>query len=259
MIKIRNLKYSIQEKNIINDLDLELKENELLSILGPNGSGKSTLVKILCGVNKGYEGSIELLGRELKSYSSKELAQVTSYVPQFLEIHADYSVWDFMEMSLFSHMNNFRGLSRKERARAEEILNELNLLGLKDRLVNSLSGGERQKVFIASSIFQNPKVLLLDEPTSYLDPKHQDEVNEIIFSLRKRMSVVLVSHDINSSIINGPRILGLKEGTIVFDGTPKEILKSRELNKLFDQNFNFLSHPKKDIEFIIPKVFTDEN
>jgi iron complex transport system ATP-binding protein len=255
MLEISKLKLKLAESEILKGIDFTLGEKNLVTILGPNGSGKSTLIKTICGINKNYSGSIVLNQKELKDYSHKELARLISYVPQFLEIHARYTVWDFMEMSLFSHMNGFRGLNTIEKDRANEILNRFSLSHLKHRLMNSLSGGERQKVFIASSIFQGPSLLLLDEPTSYLDPKHQDEVNEIIFSLSNEMAVILVSHDINSSIINSSRVIGLKEGEVFFDGSPKEVLHKSELGKLFDKEFDLMTHPKKDIEFIVPKVF----
>lgn len=255
MLEVNNLSLSFDENVIINNISFSLEKKGMLTILGPNGSGKSTLIKSLCGIYKGYTGKAKIFNETIRELPQKELAKLVSYVPQFLDIYANYSVWDFMEMSYFPHLDNFRGLTLEEIDNAHGILERFNLIDLKERSMNTLSGGERQKVFIASSIFQSPRLLLLDEPTSYLDPKHQDEVNEIIFSLKNEMAVILVSHDINSSIINSERIIGLKNGEIFFDGTPKEVLHKNLLDELFDKKFNYMKHPNKDIEFLIPKVF----
>jgi iron complex transport system ATP-binding protein len=257
MLEVSNLSLSFDDKKILNEINFSLKSNEMLTILGPNGSGKSTLIKSLCGIYRNFTGSIKVSNEDSNNLSQKELSRFVSYVPQFLDIHANYSVWDFMEMSYFPHLDNFRGLTIDEIEKGESILERFRLIKLKDRYMNTLSGGERQKVFISSSIFQNPQLLLLDEPTSYLDPKHQDEVNEIIFSLNEEMAVILVSHDINSSIINSRRVIGLKSGEIFFDGGPKDVLHKNLLNELYDKNFKYMNHPNKDIEFIIPKVFND--
>ena len=255
MLEVSNLSLSFDETKIIKNISFSLESKGILTILGPNGSGKSTLIKSLCGIYKNFSGEAKISNQSIKNISQKELSRLVSYVPQFLEVYADYSVWDFMEMSYFPHLDNFRGLSLEEVDRAHDILSKFNLTSLKERSMNTLSGGERQKVFIASSVFQKPKLLLLDEPTSYLDPKHQDEVNEIIFSLKEEMSVILVSHDINSSIINSDRIIGLKGGEVFFDGSAKEVLHKNLLDELFDKKFNYISHPDKNIEFIVPKAF----
>ncbi|WP_127717756.1 ABC transporter ATP-binding protein [Halobacteriovorax sp. HLS] len=258
MLKVNNLSLSLGNNTILENVSFDLKENEFLTILGPNGSGKSTLIKSLCGIYRNFSGEARILDRSIIDISQKELATSVSYVPQFLEIHADYSVWDFMEMSYFPHLDNFRGLVPEEIDRAHEILERFNLVHLKSRSMTTLSGGERQKVFIASSIFQNPRLLLLDEPTSYLDPKHQDEVNEIIFSLKEEMAVIMVSHDINTSLLNSSRVMGMKNGSVLFDSSPKEMISNQLLDKLFDKEFSLTIHPQKNIQFVVPRVF-DEN
>jgi len=255
MLKLRNFSVEMNGKKILKDINFELKDKKQLTILGPNGSGKSTLIKAICGINKMWTGELFLEGKNVKGLSQRELSKIISYVPQFLEVHANFTVWDFFEMSYFPHLDNFRSLNLEERERGEDILESFHLIDLKERSMMTLSGGERQKVFIASSVFQNPKILLLDEPTSYLDPKHQDEVNQLIFNLKKKMNIVLVSHDINSSLINSERVLGLKNGEIFFDGTPSEVLERSHLNNLFDKDFDLIKHPHKDIDIIVPKVY----
>lgn len=255
MLKLTNISFEINGKKILNNINFELEDKKQLTILGPNGSGKSTLIKAICGINNSWTGELILQGQNVKELSQRDLSKFISYVPQFLEVHANFTVWDFFEMSYFPHLDNFRSLTLEERERGEDILNSFNLIDLRDRSMMTLSGGERQKVFIASSVFQNPKILLLDEPTSYLDPKHQDEVNQLIFTLKKEMNIILVSHDINSSIINSERVIGLKNGEIFFDGTPTEVLEKNHLNSLFDKEFDLIKHPNKDIDMIVPKVY----
>ncbi|OUR98907.1 hypothetical protein A9Q84_05710 [Halobacteriovorax marinus] len=256
MLKLSNFSFEINGKKILDNINIELADKCQLTILGPNGSGKSTLIKSICGINKSWTGELFIQGKNVKEQSQRDLSKVISYVPQFLEVHADFTVWDFFEMSYFPHLDNFRSLSLEERERGEEILESFHLIDLRNRSMMTLSGGERQKVFIASSVFQNPKILLLDEPTSYLDPKHQDEVNQLIFNLKSKMNIVLVSHDINSSLINSERVIGLKNGSIFFDGSPSEVLEKNHLNDLFDKKFNLIKHPNKNIDIIVPEVYS---
>jgi len=255
MLKIKNLSLSIDKKEILKDISLEFLPNSQTTILGPNGSGKSSLIKCIIGINDMWSGSIELNGVDIRELTYLERAKIISYVPQFLEVHADYSVWDFMEMSYYPHLEDMRTLNDFEIEKADSILNDFNLLDFKHRSLLSLSGGERQRVFIAASIFQSPKILLLDEPTSFLDPKIQDEINKIIFSLEKRMSVVLVSHDINSSILNSKRIIALKKGERFYDGSAVEFISKKYLDELFEKSFTLVNHPEEKMKMIVPEIY----
>ncbi len=255
MLVITNLSLSIEGKEILKNINIDFSNGGLVTILGPNGSGKSTLIKCITGIYDNWTGEILLEGRSVRELSVIERARIISYVPQLLEVYADYTIWDFLEMSYYPHLENLRNLTSIELKRGLEILEKFELLELKDRSLSTLSGGERQRVFIAASVFQKPKLLLLDEPTSFLDPKIQDDINKVIFSLQKEMSVILVSHDINSSLINSERIIGLKAGMNFFDGTPKEIINKNHLDELFDKSFKLIKHPISDLEIIVPEVF----
>ena len=255
MLVIRNLTLSIDGKKILDSISLEFSSVGLVTILGPNGSGKSTLIKCIAGVYDQWTGEIILEGRDIRSFSIMERARIVSYVPQLLEVYADYSVWDFLEMSYYPHLSDFGSLSTRDRKFGAEILERFNLTKFRNRSLMNLSGGERQRVFIAASVFQRPKLLLLDEPTSFLDPKIQDDINEVIFSLQKDMSVILISHDINSTLINSKRIIALKSGRSFYDGSPGDILNENRLNQLYDKKFQMIKHPSSNVEIVIPEVF----
>lgn len=255
MLSIENLSLVIDKKQILKNVSIDFSTGGLLSVLGPNGSGKSSLIKCISGIYDNWTGKILINGKDIRTLSILERAQIISYVPQLLEVHASYSVWDFFEMSYYPHLKNLGRISKTERERGHQVLEEFNLLSLKDRSLETLSGGERQRVFIAASVFQGPKLLLLDEPTSFLDPKIQDEINQIIFSLQCKMDILLISHDINSTLINSKRIIGLKNGMNFFDGSPREILNKSSLDELFDKSFRLIKHPLCDLEIVVPEIF----
>ncbi len=255
MLSVKNLSLVINKKEILKNVSLDFSTGGLVSILGPNGSGKSSLIKCISGIYENWTGEILLNGKDIRELSVIERAQLISYVPQLLEVHAEYSVWDFLEMSYYPKLQDLRRLTKEEIDRAHGILESFNLLSLKDRSLLSLSGGERQRVFIAASVFQGPKLLLLDEPTSFLDPKVQDDINKIIFSLQKEMDIILISHDINSTLMNSKRIIGLKNGMNFFDGEPRDIINKSHLDKLFDKSFKLIKHPESELEIILPEIF----
>ncbi|WP_372655524.1 ABC transporter ATP-binding protein [Halobacteriovorax sp.] len=255
MLLINNLSLVINKKEILKNVSLDFSTGGLLTILGPNGSGKSSLIKCISGIYDNWTGEISLNGRSIREYSILERAQIISYVPQLLEVHAEFTVWDFFEMSYYPNLKDLRKLSKEELDRGHDILKNFNLETLKNRSLLSLSGGERQRVFIGASVFQGPKLLLLDEPTSFLDPKVQDDINQIIFSLQEKMDVILISHDINSTLMNSKRIIGLKNGMNFFDGSPENIINKSQLDKLFDKSFKMIKHPSSTLEIIVPEIF----
>lgn len=255
MLLVEDLSLEINKKEILHNVNIDLSSGGLVTILGPNGSGKSSVIKCICGIYENWTGRITLNGKNIRELSILERSKIISYVPQLLEVYADYTVWDFLEMSFYPQLKDMRSLSKEEKILGQEVLERFGLLSLKDHSLLSLSGGERQRVYIAASVFQGPKLLLLDEPTSFLDPKIQDDIGQIIFSLQKEMDIVLVSHDINSSLLNSKRIIGLKNGRNFFDGSPSEMIKNGKLNSLYDKSFKFIDLDSSCIEIVAPEIF----
>jgi iron complex transport system ATP-binding protein len=258
MLKVNNLCLQLSQIEILKNINFQINKGELVSLLGPNGSGKSSIIKSISGIHSCYKGNIFYNDSELNGLKHSDRAKVISYVPQLLNADYEYTVWEFLSLSRFAYMNGYRGLLKEEKNLAQSLLVQFKIEDLKNRKMNELSGGEAQKVHIAAAVFQEPDILLLDEPTSFLDPAHQDEINNILIELKKDLAILCVSHDMNSSLVNSDRILCLKKGELIFDGTPETVLHNRVLDKLFDKEFTLIKHPKANIEIIVPELFNNE-
>ncbi len=258
MLKVSNLSLSFSGNEILKNINFEVQKGEFISLLGPNGSGKSTLIKSICGIHRNFSGDILYQNESIKQLDNKECAKRISYVPQFLGGGQEYTVWEFLSFSRFPYMNGFRGLLKNEKDLALKLLKQFQIEHLKDRRLSILSGGEAQRVHIAAAVFQEPDILLLDEPTSFLDPRHQDEINQILIELKSDLAILCVSHDMNSSLVNSDRILCLKDSELIFNGKPCEVLHKKILNKLFDKKFMLIKHPEANIEIIVPELFNHE-
>jgi len=258
MLKVSNLSLTLMNHEILKGINFEIKQGELITLLGPNGSGKSSLVKTICRIHTNFKGSVKFKEQNLSELKDKEIARFISYVPQLLTSGLDYTVWEFLSFSRFPYMNGIRGLLKEEKELAFRLLKQFDIEHLKDRKLGVLSGGESQKVHIAAAVFQEPDVLLLDEPTSFLDPRHQDEINKILIELKKDHAILCVSHDMNASLVNSDRILCLKNGSLIFDGKPEAVLHHKVLDNLFDKRFTLIKHPQANIEIIAPELFNHE-
>jgi iron complex transport system ATP-binding protein len=158
-------------------------------------------------------------------------------------------------MGRYPHLSPFSSVSRRDEEAAREIMATTGVEEFTDRPLHTLSGGERQKVYIAAALAQGGDILLLDEPTSFLDYKHQAEVVELLRRLNRESgaTVIAVTHDINSAVLSSHRILALKKGQVVFTGTPAEILNPETLGGIYDAQFEFLSHPGTNATFVAPQ------
>jgi iron complex transport system ATP-binding protein len=234
IIEIDNYSYSIGDNMILRDVSFEVAEGEYLSIIGPNGAGKTTLLKCIDRIYRGGRGAIRILGKPLESYSQKELARLISYVP---------------------HLSPFSSVRPEDLEEVDRVMELTSTRGFAHRNVRTLSGGERQKVFIAAALAQGAKVLLLDEPTTFLDPRHERDVMHILARLNRDegITVVSVTHDINSAVLSGDRILALKQGTVLFSGRSSELMDNLVLNRIFDREFLLAPHPESGHPVILPE------
>ena len=248
VIEIKNLNFGYEEP-ILKDINLTVKKGEFISIIGPNGAGKSTLIKCICPILKPY-GSINILGKSKDKYSSKDLAKIISYVPQINQRELNFTCKDFVLMARYPYSKPFSSLTKED----YEICNKaMEITGTKiyeNRLMINLSGGERQKVLIASSIAQEAKIALLDEPTSFLDPKHMVQVMNIIKKYNEKAAILTVTHDLNS-IFCGNKVIAIKKGRIAFMGTPWEFYENKCAEDIFDTKFKYIK--EQDKKYIIPE------
>ena len=193
----------------------ELLEKDVLAVIGPNGAGKSTLLRLISGFLEPSAGSAELLGRDVRSYSKVGLARLVAYVPSELYLPYDFSVLEIALMGRSPRVPWWRDYSDADVSRVLGYLKEVGILELRDRSINSLSSGERQLALIAQALAQEPRVLLLDEPTASLDFKASEKIENLLSELKRDYTIVAVSHSIGQARRIADNILVMKEGKIV--------------------------------------------
>jgi iron complex transport system ATP-binding protein len=236
-IELRDVSCAYGAAAALNKVTLKAQAGERIMLVGPNGAGKSTLLKSLCCINGTVSGQILLEGKDLAAYSRIELARLVSYVAQFVDSPLDIAVEEFLRLARYARQE----LDSEGAARAKiECL--VDLCGLKSflpRNLKTLSGGERQRVFIAAALAQEPKVLLLDEPTQSLDPRQSGEVEKVLDSIaaEQNLSLIEATHDINRAALKGRRIVALKAGQVVFDGASSEFMQVQVLERIFEKTF----------------------
>jgi len=235
LLKTEGLAFSYGADPLIKNLSFEILKGDLLWVLGPNGAGKSTLIKLLTGYLKSSSGSILVEGRDLSLEPANELAKTFAYVPSEIHLPYEFSVLETVLLGRAPHAGWWRDYSKEDRAAAVSALEETGMSAFSARTVNSLSSGERQLVFIAQALAQNPKLLFLDEPTSHLDVKYTAEILALLkkLAVEKRLGVCLVSHDISLAAAAASRLLILKKGGGNLFGKPEDILKSSILAEVY--------------------------
>ncbi len=244
ILNVVNLGVRRGSRTILQQLTWSVASGELLALVGPNGAGKTTLLKCLAGLIA-HTGEVALHGVSLSSLARRKLAQIVAYVPQSVDLSFPFSVREFVSFGRYPHLERFCGLQPEDERFVEALLEKVGIRSLADQRVSSLSGGERQKVLLASALAQQPKLLLLDEPTAYLDPKRQRDLMALLHTLcSDGLSVVAVTHDINGMGREADRILALKAGQQHFLGTPEEFIRPEILAGLYDERFTLFTHPE---------------
>ncbi len=232
-LKVRDVEFGYTSVPILKDVCIELAGSEVLGVVGPNGAGKSTLIRCIDRILKPQRGSILLDGRDINEMRLMELAKRMGYVPQSTSQIFPATVFDTVLMGRRPHLG-WRS-SEKDEGKVLDVLQMLNIENLAMRDINELSGGQQQKVFIARALVQEPDVLLLDEPTSNLDIRHQLEVMEIITSIvrEKKISAIMAIHDLNLASRYADRIVMLNGGTIIDAGNPSSVLTPKNIKQVY--------------------------
>lgn len=254
-VLIENLSVSIDSKPILTDINFSIARGEMVTIIGPNGAGKSTLLRCIGGLETRYSGLISISGQPIRSYPRKELAKQISYVPQSSERGLPYSVREFILMSRYPHFKGFFTVSADDRRAVDDSIESSGLAALADRRIDSLSGGERQKVFIAAAVAQGASIVLLDEPTTFLDYRCAAEVMDLMIRLNhtENLTVISVTHDVNQGVSGSHRVLGLKSGCVAFSGTPVELMSPDTLERIYDLPFQTIANPLDGRSVVFPK------
>lgn len=230
MINGKNIEIAYDKNIVIKELDIEIKAGELITILGTNGCGKSTLLKAISRVIPYRDGEISLEDRIIGNINSKEFAKKLAFVSQNNEIPEDITVEEFIRYGRTPHKKWYEILNEEDEKIVEWAMEICKIERFSKRKVMSLSGGERQKVWIAMVLAQKTPILLLDEPTTYLDICHQFEIMELIKELNEKLgiTIVMVLHDLNQASQYSKRVVVLKDGKKYAEGRTEDIL-TREL------------------------------
>lgn len=254
VFSIRDLCVRLGKSDILHSVSLEIAEGSCTSIIGPNGAGKTTLLKCLNRILVPLGGTLELNGKPLDTYAQKDIARQVAYVPQVSTTSFEFTVYDFVMLGRYPHLSPFTSVSQADKDAVGDALSITNLLPFQDRSMTTLSGGERQAVFIAAALAQGGSILLMDEPTTYLDYKHQVEVLALINRLHseEHKTLVLVTHDVNHAVAVSDHIVALGEGRVCFDGTPEELLEGDRLDTLFDTPFQRVAVVGQSLPLILP-------
>lgn len=256
MLKIEALSFSIRGIPILRDISACIDAGDTWSIIGPNGAGKSTLLKCLMRIHTGWTGRVRLDGKKLASYSQRELARRMAYVPQpGGDQRFPYTVRQFVRMGRYAYAGPFGSAHAGDHEAVEAAITRTGIEPFADRTLDTLSGGERQKVFIAAALAQNADILLLDEPTAFLDYRHQAEVADILHAIKHETgaTILTVTHDVNTAILNGGQVLAMRQGQVAWFGPAEELRCEQRLASIFDATFRFLEDPVTGLRLVAPQ------
>ncbi len=256
IIDIQSFSFGIGDKEILKNVSMSVREGEYVSIVGPNGAGKTTLLKCISRIHRGGRGDITVAGKRLEQYSQKELALKVSYVPQADGRHAPFTVREFVLMGRYPYLSPFSPPRPSDRAAVEEAMAVTGTTEFSERFLGTLSGGERQKVYIAAALAQEARVLLLDEPTTFLDPRHESDIYRLLAGINRERGVTIVSvtHDINSAVLTSRNVLALKGGAVAFYGPAEDFVDEEILRNIYEKSFSLMQHPRYGRTIIAPEV-----
>ena len=257
MIKLENISFSYnKKKEFIQDLSLEFKSGEVTTILGPNGSGKSTLLHMMSTYLKPKSGKIYLGDKDLGKLKQKEIAKYISCVYQENEAPDDITVRDLVSFGRNIYSSVKKEDKEENKRMIDFALKATGIEEIQDKKVVNLSGGQKQRAFIAMSLAQNTEVLLLDEPTTYLDIYHQIEILEVVKSLNEKynITIVMVLHDLNQAINYSHNIVIMKNGNLIKQGKATEVLNEQTIKDVYNVSGYIHKEDNEEIYFIPKKI-----
>jgi iron complex transport system ATP-binding protein len=247
---------SYGEERVLDKIDFHVKDNEWVSILGPNGSGKSTLLSCLIGSSKIDLGRIQVLGKDITQYTVKEKAKVMAFLTQEALPDMPNTVEEIIQMGRYAYQRSYMPwYSKKDYEIVEEVMVFTNTIGLRNRQIGLLSGGERQRVSIALALAQEPQILLLDEPTTYLDVYYQLAFFDLLkqWQTKNKTTIISVLHDLNLASLYSDRCFLMHKGKVMDGGKVSDILTIENINKTYEINPFLIEHPIQKVPQILLK------
>lgn len=235
ILSVKNLDFSYNQNKVLDNISFSVEEGSFISILGPNGSGKSTLVNLISKVLIGYEGKIEVGGRDIRKLNPKDIAKMVAVVPQYTNPGFSFTVSEMVMMGRHPYISRFGTEGKEDFDAVSGAMEKTKILPFANRKFTELSGGEKQRVIMAQALAQDSSILLLDEPTSHLDINFQIEFMNLFLSLNKKenKTIIGIFHDVNLAIQNSKKIMLLKEGRIFNFGSGEDIINRESIKSVF--------------------------
>jgi iron complex transport system ATP-binding protein len=239
---------------VLKDVSIEVEHGSIVGLLGPNGSGKTTLLRVVAGILPPLAGRVLINGQPIERLTRRELARRIAVVPQETQSTFDFSVMDMVLMGRYPHLGPFELEGAADQTIAREALTATGTAGLEARAFATLSGGEKQRVIVASALAQASEMLLLDEPTAALDLRYQIEIAALLRRLNaERGTTMIVStHDLNLAASLCDHIVLLESGRVLADGATKETLTAENIRRLYDVDADVQFHPRAGHLTVVP-------
>jgi iron complex transport system ATP-binding protein len=249
MIEIEHLHFRIGEKIILENINLKILPGEFWLIFGPNGAGKTTLFQILAGLISGYQGDIRIYSQNIRGQSRREMAREMAYLPQFDEFSLPLSVGDILLSGRYPYTSFFKDYTDRDHSLVERAVDRFGLRDFLNRDINTLSGGERKKVMLASAFIQDVSIILLDEPFTFLDPRSAASLKETLVALHQQgKTLVVISHQIESLFPMVNKTAALKAGKMIHSGPRR--FDPLVLQETYGILYNRLRSGNRDIIYI---------
>ncbi|MGC8871999.1 MAG: ABC transporter ATP-binding protein [Caldimicrobium sp.] len=253
-VKALSFEHKRQKRRILQDISFVANQGEITTILGPNGAGKTTLFKCITGVWENYQGEILVNNKKTDNLPFTQRARFFSVVPQDHTPPFPYSVFEVVLMGRASYVGLFSLPSKEDHKKVEEVLEMIGISHLKDKPYTQISGGERQLTLIARALVQETPVIILDEPTSHLDFKNQQLILSKIKEITKEKSLITVItlHDPNLASLFSDKVVILKEGRVLYDGHPNEVIVKKILKETYGIEIEVIKH--NGVNIVFPKI-----
>ncbi len=231
----KGVSFSYNGKKVLEGVDVAIKSGEVVSICGPNGSGKTTLLRVLNGVLEPKKGKVQLDGKDLTALKPRDVAKVMAMVPQESHFEFDFTVEEVVSMGRTPHQGLLSFTNPEDRRSVERAMEITEVLKMRSKSINRLSGGEKQRAVVARALAQEPQLMLLDEPVSNLDIKHQFKTMKMLHKLNKKngLALVMVLHDLQMAADNSDRLILMRGGRVVANGSPSAVLTRKNIKKVF--------------------------
>jgi iron complex transport system ATP-binding protein len=245
LIEVKSVSKSFEGHEVLRGVGCRVRQGEMYGIIGPNGSGKSTLLKILSGVEKGDSGTVLIKGKNVRAYPRRKMAQFMAVLEQDAIPPVGFTVREILEMGRYPHQDWLGRDARDPEELLMGIMDRLGLKALSERTVDQLSGGERQRAALGKAMAQEPALLLLDEPTTYLDIGFQLQMMDYVRKWNREcgLTVVAVLHDLNLAAQYCDRLMILKDGERAAEGTPWEVLQEDLIERVYGTRPLVVEHP----------------